>query len=176
MPGPRKRVLVPPMKPQGLLQAALDYAAWARDNPIVVARTVGGEAVEERHDRPLTFEGFVTHARLDPGLIDRTRVEAPAIFGAVRALFFDQQYSRAAIGSYDRHLVAAYFGLAERRQVEASVTVAHLSDADLDAELAALMEVVDIAPDARIGSDNGNQSPKAVTETLTLPRGPDRPE
>ena len=174
MRGPQKRVLIPPVKPQGLLQAALDYAAWAEANPIIVARTIGGEAVEERHERPLTFEGFVTHARIDPGVLERTRLEAPAIFGAVRALFFDQQYTRAAIGSYDRHLVAAYFGLAERRQVEASVTIAHLSDADLDAELAELMEVVEIAPATRIGSAIGNERPKAVTEIPALPALQDR--
>jgi hypothetical protein len=55
-------------------------------------------------------------------------------------------------------LVAAYFGLAERRQVEATVTVTNLSDEELDAELAELMQVVDVTPTARITSENGSAS------------------
>jgi hypothetical protein len=99
------------LEANNLLQAALDYATWAKGHPIVVSRIVGGERVAECHDRPLTFEGFITHSRIDPGLIETTRANAPGIFQAIRALFFDQQYSRAAIGEYDRRLVASYFGL-----------------------------------------------------------------
>jgi hypothetical protein len=114
----------------------------------------------------------VTHARLDPLLIQRARSESPAVFQAIRAVFFDQQYSRAAIGEYDRHLVAAYFGLAERRQIEATVTVAHLSDA----ELAELIEVVDVTPAARIASENGSQSLDHEEEVPQRASRQDRPE
>jgi hypothetical protein len=166
-----RRTRRPPAKLEAnkLLQAALAYAEWARRHPIVVSRIVGSERVEECHDRPLTFEGFITHSRIDPGIIETTRANAPGIFQAIRALFFDQQYSRAAIGEYDRRLVAAYFGLAERRQVEATVTVTNLSDEELDAELADLLEVVDVTPPARIASGNGTTSLEAEEEKPSLP-------
>ena len=166
-----RRTRQPPAKLEAnaLLQAALDYATWAKGHPIVVSRIVGSERTEECHDRPLTFEGFITHSRIDPGVIETTRVNAPGIFAAIRALFFDQQYSRAAIGAYDRRLVASYFGLAERRQVEATVTVTNLSDEELDAELAELIEVVEVAPPARITSGNGSASLEAEETKPSLP-------
>jgi hypothetical protein len=168
--GARKRQPPPArLEANALLEAALDYAKWAKGHPIVVSRIVGGERVEECHDRPLTFEGFITHGRIDPGLIETTRANAPGVLAAIRALFFDQQYSRAAIGEYDRRLVAAYFGLAERRQVEASVTVTNLTDEELDAELADLLEVVDVPTPARIASGNGSRSLEGEETKPSLP-------
>ena len=54
--------------------------------------------------------------------------------------------------------MGAYFGLAERRQVEATVTVANLSDADLDAELRELMALLNAPQPPLPAPDNGNES------------------
>jgi hypothetical protein len=153
-----------------LLREAKAYADWARRNPLVVPRTLAsGKVVPEKHERPLTWEGLFAHAPAALALLDEVRAAAPDVIQQVRAIFFDQQYSRAIVGEYDRHLVASYFGMTERKAIEAKVTVTKLSDEELDAELGELMQVVDLTPDARITGGNGTASLELKESRPALP-------
>jgi hypothetical protein len=151
-----------------LFRAAADYEAWAVANPIVRRRVLASGAVTEvHHDRPLTFEGLIAHSGIAPSVFERLHVEQPDIYNAIRARFFEYQYSRAATGAFDRELVMRYFGMIDKRHVQAQITVARLSDAELDEEVKALMATLGEPMSALFAPPEGKENLAAARQNPT---------
>lgn len=129
--------------PEEFERLALDYIEWVKKNPVLKTITTAFQGVisydKVPHARPMTQYGLAAHMGVGLSTLKDygQREEFSAIFKKICAIMTAHNVDGATCGDMNGNIIARIEGLADKQQVESTVTIGKdLNDfyADQEAE------------------------------------------
>lgn len=120
--------------PDDLWQDALDYFQWAEENPLYEHKGFafqGEVTVEEIPKmRALTIQGMCVFLGIGKSTFDdyTNRPLFSEVCARIREVMYSQKFEGASAGLLSASIIARDLGLAEKQQVENTITVNSLDD------------------------------------------------
>lgn len=110
--------------PEDLLEAAIDYFSWCKDNPLIKKDFIrsgpkGGTIVDIPTDRPYLIEDFCNHAGITVQTFDNYSKKSEyenyfEVCNVIRQTIFGQNLSGGLAGGFNPMLVARKLGIADK--------------------------------------------------------------
>lgn len=123
--------------PEEMWERASVYFKWCEDNPIMRHKIMSsmGEVVcgYEEKQRAMTYAGLFIHMNIGESTwYDyKKKPEFSGVIYAIDRVMFEQKFSGAASGEFNANIIARDLGLADKAEIEQSVTAAVDVKADI---------------------------------------------
>lgn len=130
--------------PEDFERLAFEYIEWVKNNPVNKTITAAFQGVishkQVPHMRGMTQFGLASYMKIGLSTLKDygQREEYSAIYGEIDAIMKAWNLDGAVSGDLNPTLVARIDGHSEKQDIEHKVSVANMSDEDLDARIKAL--------------------------------------
>lgn len=114
--------------PELMWEAACEYFQWCQDNPLEEEDYRGKDAkkVTLKKMRPFTMEGLCRYLDCSTGYFRTFKLTASedflAVITRIEETIYDQKFTGAAAGFLNANIISRDLGLADKRQLDATVS------------------------------------------------------
>lgn len=120
--------------PEDLWEAAQEYFKWAEENPLYKNDSIrqgvrAGELIQTPVDRPLTIEGMCIFFGCTSETFQNYASNSEEykdffpITSQIKEIIRDQKLTGAVVGNYKENIVARLLGMADKQEVNSSMSV-----------------------------------------------------